>query len=387
VLKASALYGGGVNLSIGFPLIGRVHDIPAQAAWVKFHEWSKEFGPIYQHEMFGSVHVWISSERIAHDLLSKRSLIYSDRPLIPNLADNRTSGNYLALLGRNGMWMIERSIILPHVHTDEVADTWKRQRKLCQHLMSTSAADSLHSYPTLERDRFLYLTSQDSSNYIEWIEQFTSRTICRLSWGSTHPAATLRKTTFGLLETISPAGALPNVISWLAHVPHSLSPWKQKEKTRQVLEGKLFKGNFEYVRRMMIAKTASPSFARTFLGSKLSSDHEEQTRWGEESEATHVVGLMAIAGALTIGSPIQSYLLAMCHYPRWQCALQDHIDTALDGRCPQWEDREKLPLLRAVVKEVIRWRPPVPTGTSAAQRVNHNMEANPRRNPTCGGEG
>lgn len=53
-------------------------------------------------EIFGSVHVWISSEEIANDLLSKRGTIYSDRPTIPNLPDNRTSGDYLALLGRTG---------------------------------------------------------------------------------------------------------------------------------------------------------------------------------------------------------------------------------------------------------------------------------------------
>jgi hypothetical protein len=49
------------------------------------------------------MHVWISSEQIAHDLLSRRAGIYSDRPQIPNLPDNRTKGDYLALTGHNGM--------------------------------------------------------------------------------------------------------------------------------------------------------------------------------------------------------------------------------------------------------------------------------------------
>jgi hypothetical protein len=83
----------------GIPLVGRVHDVPAEASWLKFYEWSKEYGPLYQMEIFGSIHVWISSERIAHDLLSRRAQIYSDRPVIPNLPDNRTSGDYLALQG------------------------------------------------------------------------------------------------------------------------------------------------------------------------------------------------------------------------------------------------------------------------------------------------
>ncbi|KAL7627219.1 hypothetical protein AAE478_003995, partial [Parahypoxylon ruwenzoriense] len=84
-----------------YPLVGRVHDVPSESAWLKFYEWSKEYGPIYQTQMFGTVHVWISSERIAQDLLSRRATNYSDRPQIPNLPDNRTSGHYLALSGRN----------------------------------------------------------------------------------------------------------------------------------------------------------------------------------------------------------------------------------------------------------------------------------------------
>ncbi|KAI1373361.1 cytochrome P450 [Hypoxylon crocopeplum] len=323
-----------------YPLVGRVHDVPAEATWLKFYEWSKEYGPIYQTEIFGSVHVWISSEQIAHDLLSRRATIYSDRPQIPNLPDNRTSGHYLALSGRN--------------------ETWKRQRRVCQQLMAVSANDSLHGYPSMERDRFLYLLSRSTSQYREHIEQFTSRTVSRLSWGSPHPAQLLRVTTLGLLETISPSGALPNLISWLMHIPAFLSPWKQKESARHELEAGLLKGSVQYVNDRIKEGNAEPSFVHTFINSLGS--QSDKSKWGDEAEATYVVGQMAIAGALTIGSPIQSFILAMLHYPDWQKKLQNEIDTVCEGRCPEWDDRERLPLLRAVVKEVIRWRPPVPTG-------------------------
>lgn len=241
--------------------------------------------------------------------------------------------------------------------------------------MTASTHDALHGYPTRERDRFLYLMTQDSGNYVEWIEQFTSRTVSRLGWGSPHPARVLRRTTLGLLETISPAGALPNVVGWLAHLPAALSPWKRRERARHALEARLFRHNMDFVAEQMMAMGgARPSFTRTFLEDKAreegaaarsGTEPEKNTeRWAgtERGEAMYVVGLMAIAGALTIGSPLQSYLLAMCHYPEWQRRLQEEIDRACEGRCPQWGDYEKLPMLRAVVKEVMRWRPPVPTG-------------------------
>jgi hypothetical protein len=87
---------------LGIPFIGPFFSIPSEASWTKLHDWSKEYGPIYEFEIFGTRHVWITREEIAHELLSKRAPIYSDRPLIPSLPDNRTSGDYLALLGRSG---------------------------------------------------------------------------------------------------------------------------------------------------------------------------------------------------------------------------------------------------------------------------------------------
>ncbi|KAF4589785.1 cytochrome P450 [Ophiocordyceps camponoti-floridani] len=327
-----------------FPLIGRVHDIPPAMSWMKFYEWGKTYGPIYQLKVFGKVQIWVSSEKMAHDLFAKRSAIYSDRPVIGTLPDNRTSGLYLALMGRT--------------------ETWKKQRKLSMQLMHPSIANAFHGYPTRERDRLLRNLCHRPSNYQDFIEQFTSRTISRVSWGTAHPAPMLRQTTFGLLETISPASSPPNIISWLTHLPTRLSPWRRRELARQVVERSLFNDSVAHVRDLSNAEEAqppAPNLTLTYLQRNQAAD-EKSGKEADIGEATSVIGQLAIAGALTIGSPIQSFLLAACHYPQWLQQLQMEIDTALDGRCPEWTDSPKLPLLRAVVKEVIRWRPPVPTG-------------------------
>ena len=97
---------------------------------------------------------------------------------------------------------------------------------------------------------------------------------------------------------------------------------------------------------------------KVFLEEKEKGKHDMH-----DEEGQYIVGMMAIAGALTIGSPLQSYILAMCHYPEWQEKLREEMRSVCGERCPEWEDRQRLPMLRAVVKEVVRWRPPVPTGT------------------------
>ncbi len=426
------------------PWLGPLHDLPIRSSWLKFTAWARKYGSIYQIKIFGIDHVWISEEKVATELMAKKARIYSDRPLIPNLPNNRISGEYLALLGSTSSLshpaLVELipALLFPTPSPSLIAAqltlqtaTWKRQRKQANHLMHASDKEELHGYPTIESDRFLHIIGQKPPDYRDFIEQFTSRTVSRLAWGTKQPADILRNTTFGLLESISPSGALPNTVPALRYLPPPSNPWKTKERTRHALERLLFKhsvryaiertrskpfdgsskdaaqpirrgrpkptrpkpGPFDWMRRRRhgykVFQGPPPrSFINTFeLHRRRAEAEEEERELSEEEkhqaerkkkrleleraqirmeiimEALNVVGLMAIAGALTIGSPIQSYLLAMTHYPEWQQMLQGELDGAIDENgCPHWESTHILPLLRAVVKETIRWRPPVPTG-------------------------
>ena len=53
---------------------------------------------------------------------------------------------------------------------------------------------------------------------------------------------------------------------------------------------------------------------------------------------------------------------AMAHYPYWFEKLQKEIDEVCGDRMPSMADSPRLPTLRAILKEGLRWRPPVPTG-------------------------
>lgn len=89
------------------PIIGRIHDLPINYMWLKFHEWAGIYGPIYQTSMLGAKFIVISDEKIAEELLVKRAKIYSDRPQIRSLFDSKSthgSMEYLPLMGKNGMY-------------------------------------------------------------------------------------------------------------------------------------------------------------------------------------------------------------------------------------------------------------------------------------------
>jgi hypothetical protein len=59
---------------------GNLLELPRETPWLKFHEWSKSFGPIYIFSVMGQRSVIISDPVVAKDLLESRAAVSSDRP-------------------------------------------------------------------------------------------------------------------------------------------------------------------------------------------------------------------------------------------------------------------------------------------------------------------
>lgn len=66
-------------------------------------------------------------------------------------------------------------------------------------------------------------------------------------------------------------------------------------------------------------------------------------------------------------SAAQVFLIAMAFYPEVQKKAQAEIETVVGlGRLPDFGDGEHLPYIRAVMMEVLRWKPVVPFDTPHA---------------------
>ena len=82
----------------------------------------------------------------------------------------------------------------------------------------------------------------------------------------------------------------------------------------------------------------------------------------DQHEAAHAVGTNALVAIVTIGSPLHSFFTAVCHYPSWLPRIQAELDRVCGDRLPTMKDMPNLPILRACVKETLRWRQPTPLG-------------------------
>lgn len=136
-----------------------------------------------------------------------------------------------------------------------------------------------------------------------------------------------------------------------------MNPWKWAEKKRHDELQTWWIERLVTTRKKMKKGEQRPCFTQDFL--------KKAEKWSSMSgdyEASSVFGMLALVGIFTIGGPLSFYLVAMVHHPDWQAKVQKEVDEACQGRLPTLEDKPKLPILRACIKETMRWRPNVPTG-------------------------
>lgn len=224
--------------------------------------------------------------------------------------------------------------------------------------MSQSASVSHQFLPLEETPQLLVELLDNPSNFEHIMESYTGRVISRLAFGNVKHTAPIATNSHALLHAISPAAHFTNIMPQLTRLPEWLSPWKRAERARHDRERDFFFRTFDTVEKEVGAGGPTPtSFMRTFLETR------KQERM-DDTEGAYVVGMLGLAGLLTTASAMMTYVLAMCLHPEWQTKLQEEIDRICADRMPETTDAPQLPILRAVIKEIIRWRPVTPSSKS-----------------------
>ena len=74
------------------PLIGNLHQAPTEYPWKVFQQWTKQYGPIFRLKFGMQTVIVLGDHETVHDLLDKRSNIYSSRPHLPMGTDSYGKG-------------------------------------------------------------------------------------------------------------------------------------------------------------------------------------------------------------------------------------------------------------------------------------------------------
>ncbi|KAK5124850.1 hypothetical protein LTR85_001040 [Meristemomyces frigidus] len=297
------------------PFVGRSWSVPASGpeAALHFSKLHKKFGPIYEYEVMGTTHVWIESDKIARELLINRGKKYG----------NRQQGSS-AVVVRGG------SEILPLMGIGE--GFWRHKDALNR---IANARDVSFGYPELENKDTLRRMLDSPDKWSEHIVSHCARTAARAAWGDAQQSTKLRQIIPDLLKA------------------DSLSEAERRQQVKDVF----YEAQKDVTQRYQ-AGTAESSWMKIWLEKGQGSEKGNLSK----QEAALAVGTNALISIAASSSPIQAFFAAMCTYSSWQPRLHEELDRICGDRLPTAADLPHLPVLRAAVKETLRWKQPMPLG-------------------------
>jgi len=317
--------------------VGNLLEIPPQHSWLKFREYIQEYGPIVRLSIAGQEHVIIGKESVANDLLRERGTIYSCR--YDAVAVVRLLSDSLFML------------FIPY------GELWRRERRFMHHVAMSSVAPAYRPDQTLEAVRVLRDIVRKPEDYQVIFECASVGIGMRLLYGQRLGSGrdwecrTILDIVHELERVGSPGAYLVDIFPSMLRIPDFLAPWKRYLKARQRQDEAFFTEMVDRTKRDMQAGKKARSWARTWL--------ETKEKWGlSDREAIYMFGSVFEASATSTSSAMMSFVLAMVRNPEWFAKLQAEVDgVAGPDRLPTYDDMPDLPLVRACVKETLRYYP------------------------------
>ncbi|KAG1788381.1 cytochrome P450 [Suillus variegatus] len=323
---------------MGWPLIGNIQAIPCVKPWFTFAEWGKKYGDIAHVEILGQHVMVVNSTRTAIEMLDKKSNVYSSRPVLPMAGELCGWKNALALL--------------PY------GDRLRQYRKNLHHIIGSRVALKIyHPIEEIETRRFLKRVFAKPDQLREHIRQTAGAIILRIAYGyevkeNDDPFIDLAGRAVHQFSRSSTLGAfMVDYMPFLANVPEWFPGASFKRIAREWREtlNEMASAPYEFVKDQMAAGIAPKSFTSDLLqGRILSAEEDHIVKWSALS--------LYSGGADTSVSSIYSIFLAMTLFPDVQKKAQDEIDAVVGSdRLPSFADRDSLPYIEALVKEIQRW--------------------------------
>lgn len=326
----------------GLPLLGMLGRMPREDAWVVFASWAQKYGDIMHAQILQQHVIILHSLELTNQMLDKKSSIYSDRPA-------------LAMGGELVGW--NRILALT-----PYGRLFRQYRRLFHRLMGKRThLDGLLPGAQQEIVRLMRNILDRPEELRQHIRRASTAYILRISHGYSlgderDPIIDIVEKATGQLSVLLVPGAfMVDVLPFLKHLPQWL-PMQQFRRTAEEWAQTLAAMvdlPFEFVNEQIDTSCTTASFTRSAL--ELNEYDETVVKWA--------AGSLYSGGSDTTVSTIYAFFLAMVLYPEAQEMAQAEIDSVIGtDRLPNLGDRDKLPYVDSLVKEVFRCFPATPLG-------------------------
>ena len=323
------------------PFVG--NKLPTSKPWIQFQEWSKVYGPIFTIWVGRRPTLVISDSNIAVDLMEKRSNKYSSRPRFVVMGE-----------------MYAKSSVLVQPYGKE----WSLRRKLLHRALTPAALRTYRARQEAESTRLAYMVMQNPDTWERAFDRFTASVVFSISYGHRidsldSPIIRQRLEFMHFMASLNVPGAyLAESFPILKHMPSFLAPWKRNILEHAKMEADANMALVEEVKQdLKIGKgegyKVAPSLTQTLLAVR-----DEEGIALPDKDFSFVPASLFGAGSDTTASTMCSAILALVTHPYALEAAHAELDSVIGSdRTPTFEDEAQLPYLRALAKEVLRWRP------------------------------
>nr|VWO95057.1 N/A [Ganoderma boninense] len=323
------------------PIIGNMLDWPTHNQWRALRDMSAQYGDILHFEVLGQHMVVLGSPTAMFDLLEKRSANTSDRQQVPLMNLTEMTVN-LSVMPYGQWWRRHKRVFWQHFHPGAIA-----------------------SYQPIQRGaahRFLKKLLKTPSKLREHIRFTFSAAVVKVVFGldvvddGDEIMTIVEDALEWIGETFTPGKYLIDVLPILQHVP-TWFPGATVQRLIVKWRSTVVRLKEEPYRRVKaaMARNEAPDSMVSQLITKMV---------GEGGDASSKEAETIIKNVATVsveGASDTTIFVAMSLYPEVQRKAQAELDNVVGpNRLPEFEDRDALVYVNAIIKEAIRWHNVLP---------------------------
>ncbi|KAJ7618769.1 cytochrome P450 [Roridomyces roridus] len=285
----------------------------------------------------GTSVIVLSSLQATEDLMEKRSSIYSDRPAVP----------MLDLMGFE--WVLSR----------------KTQRRLMSHHLSVSATQNVQPQQRVAAHALISRLLQHPEAFLDHIRIMLGEIIIPFTYGidlqpTDDPYVALIEKASSYGSQVVPGRFLVDTFPFIKYVPEWIpgAGFQRIAREARVLAKAVRDVPFAETKRRMTSGEVRSSFTASALR-----DLEAEDSYYDEDVVKNAAATMYAAGGDTTIIALSTFVLAMLANPDAQKQAQQEIDAVVgNDNLPDFQDREAMPYVLALIREVLRWRAILPLG-------------------------
>ncbi|KAG6825741.1 hypothetical protein H0H92_002603, partial [Tricholoma furcatifolium] len=358
-----------------YPLFGNLLSVPLNYPWKSFAALKNYGDVVYYHGLGNSILVLNSMESIS-DLLVKKGNTYSSRPYLVVACELMSLVESTAFIPFGRQWRLHRKFSRIALNRDMV----KRYEgtlsgianALTKALQQNPAAftDHVRLY-----DMFILVYAHTHQFTIDSAAgQVIMSTIYGIDVRSAEDQyiSAAEAAMDVISKAVLPGAFLVDLIpASVQDATHSILPVKHLPKwlpftdfhdvghRGRILIADLIQKPFDYVKGGIETGSAQPSFTLDVLTKDDFAIEREKDK-SFETTLKWASASMYAAGQEVISSSVLNMILAMATNQDKLSLAQAELKKVLGSRSPSMEDRDNLPYVKAIIKETLRWHPPLP---------------------------